>query len=115
MSLSTLPHSKLQRVSLFIDTFTKYLSCGGLFAKVANSRREALSLERGLVVGHLELFGPLIRTCRAKAIDRPISASSDAHAPVAHQQKGIAAQIVAAEEFPLKELLLTRPSSTHGL
>ena len=50
--------------------------------------------------------GPLMRTSRAKAIDRKISAFSDGHAGVAHQQKGIAAQIIAAEEFLLQELIL---------
>jgi len=50
--------------------------------------------------------GPLMRAGRAKAIDRQISAFSDAHAGVANQQKGIAAEIVAAEEFLLQELIL---------
>ena len=50
--------------------------------------------------------GPLMRPSRVKPIDRKISAFSDAHAGMAHQQKGIAAQIVAAEEFLLQELIL---------
>jgi hypothetical protein len=50
--------------------------------------------------------GPLMRAARTKAIDRQISAFSNAHTGVAHQQKGIAAKIVAAEEFLLQKLIL---------
>jgi hypothetical protein len=50
--------------------------------------------------------GPLMRAGRAKAIDRQISAFSDAHAGVANQHKGIAAEIVATQEFLLQELIL---------
>jgi hypothetical protein len=49
---------------------------------------------------------PLIRAGRAKAIDGQISAFPDAHTGVANQQKGIAAKIVAVEEFLLEELIL---------
>ena len=49
---------------------------------------------------------PLIRAGRAKAIGGQIDTLTDAHAGVANQQKDIAAQIVAAEELLLQELIL---------
>ena len=49
---------------------------------------------------------PLIRGGRAKAIEGQIGALADAHAGVANQQKGVAAQIIAAEELLLQELIL---------
>jgi hypothetical protein len=50
--------------------------------------------------------GPLIRASRAEAIAGQIGTFTDAHAGVSNQQKGIAAQIVAAEEFLLQEFIL---------
>ena len=50
--------------------------------------------------------GPLIRAGRAKAVGGQIGTLTDAHAGVANQQKGIATQIVAAEELLLQELIL---------
>src|SRR5260370_37613225 len=49
---------------------------------------------------------PLIRAGRAKAVGGQIGTLTDAHAGVANQQKGIATQIVAAEELLLQELIL---------
>jgi hypothetical protein len=49
---------------------------------------------------------PLIRAGRAKAVEGQIGTFTDAHAGVAHQQKGIATQVVAAEEFLLQEFIL---------
>src|SRR5258708_40175810 len=48
----------------------------------------------------------LIRTGRAKAVGGQIGTLTDAHAGVANQQKGIATQIVAAQELLLQELIL---------
>jgi hypothetical protein len=50
--------------------------------------------------------GPLIRAGGAQAIEGQIGTFTDAHAGVANQQKGIATQIVAAEEFLLQEFIL---------
>ena len=50
--------------------------------------------------------GPLIRAGRAKAVERQIGTFTDAHAGMANQQKGIATEIVAAEEFLLQEFVL---------
>ena len=50
--------------------------------------------------------GPLIRAGRAQAVEGQIGTFTDTHAGVANQQKGIATQIVAAEEFPLQEFIL---------
>jgi hypothetical protein len=49
---------------------------------------------------------PLIRAGRAKAVEGQIGTFTDAHAGVANQQKGIATQVVAAEEFLLQEFIL---------
>src|SRR5213594_4015509 len=49
---------------------------------------------------------PLIGPGGAKAVAGQIGALTDAHASVANQQKDIAPQIVAAEEFLLQELVL---------
>jgi hypothetical protein len=49
---------------------------------------------------------PLIRTGGAEAIEGQIGALADAHAGVTNQQKGVAAQVVAAEELLLQELIL---------
>ena len=46
---------------------------------------------------------PLIRAGGAKAIEGQIGALTDAHAGVANQQKGVAAQIIAAAKFLLQE------------
>src|SRR5215475_12717991 len=48
----------------------------------------------------------LIRGGGAQAIEGQIGALADAHAGVANQQKGVAAQIIAAEELLLQELIL---------
>src|SRR5258708_3213421 len=50
--------------------------------------------------------GPLIRAGGAQAVEAQIGTFTDAHAGVANQQKGIATQIVAAEEFLLQEFIL---------
>src|SRR5215470_12383970 len=50
--------------------------------------------------------GPLIRACGAKAMAGQIGTFTDAHAGVANQQKDIATQIVAAEEFLLQAFVL---------
>ncbi len=49
---------------------------------------------------------PLIRAGGAKAVEGQIGALADAHAGVANQQKGIATQIIAAEELLLQKLIL---------
>ena len=49
---------------------------------------------------------PLIRAGGAKAVARQIGTFTDAHAGVTNQQKDIATQIVAAEEFLLQEFVL---------
>src|SRR5207249_11255748 len=49
---------------------------------------------------------PLIRAGRAKALGGQLGTLTDAHAGMANQQKGIATQIVAAEELLLQELIL---------
>ena len=49
---------------------------------------------------------PLLRAGRAKAIAGQIGTFTDTHAGVANQQKDIATQIVAAEEFLLQEFVL---------
>ncbi len=49
---------------------------------------------------------PLIRPGGAKAVVGQIGATTDAHAGVANQQKDIATEIVAAEEFLLQEFVL---------
>jgi hypothetical protein len=54
--------------------------------------------------GHVN--GPLIRAGGAQAVEGQIGTFTDAHAGVANQQKGIATQIVAAEEFLLQEFIL---------
>ena len=50
--------------------------------------------------------GPLIFRCGAQAIPGQIGALADAHAGVSNQQKGISAEIVAAHELLLKQLIL---------
>src|SRR5438876_2650780 len=49
---------------------------------------------------------PLIRPGRAKAVVGQIGAFTNAHAGVANQEKDIATEIVAAEEFLLQEFVL---------
>jgi hypothetical protein len=49
---------------------------------------------------------PLIRADRAKAVEGQIDTLTDAHAGVANQQKGVATQIVATEEFLLQKFIL---------
>src|SRR5437870_12502080 len=51
---------------------------------------------------------PLIGPGGAKAVVGQIGALTNAHAGVANQQKDIATEIVAAEEFLLQELVLLR-------
>jgi len=57
---------------------------------------------------------PLIRAGRTKAVGGQIGTLTDAHAGVANQQKGIATQIVAAEELLLQELILLCCDSVCG-
>ncbi len=49
---------------------------------------------------------PLTWARGAKAVSGQIGTLTDAHAGVANQQKGIATQVVAAEEFLLQEFIL---------
>src|SRR6267142_1446565 len=49
---------------------------------------------------------PLIRPGGAKAVAGQIGALTDAHAGVANQQKDIATEVVATEEFLLQEFVL---------
>jgi hypothetical protein len=49
---------------------------------------------------------PLIRACRAKAVEGQIGTFTDAHTRVANQQKGVATQIIAQAEFLLQEFTL---------
>ena len=50
--------------------------------------------------------GPLIRAGGAQTVEGQVGTFTDAHAGVANQQKGIATQIVASEEFLLQEFVL---------
>ena len=49
---------------------------------------------------------PLIRAGGAKAVEGQIGTLTDAHAGVANQQKGVAAQVIAPAEFLLQEFIL---------
>ena len=49
---------------------------------------------------------PLIRARGTETVAHQIGTFTDAHAGVANQQKGIATQVVAAEEFLLQEFIL---------
>ena len=60
----------------------------------------------GLQLAERHMNRPLIRRGGAKAIARQIGALANAHAGVANQQKGVAAQIVAANQLLLQELIL---------
>src|SRR5436853_3735588 len=60
----------------------------------------------GFELAERHMNRPLTRPGRVKAVVRQIGAFTDAHTGVANQQKDIAAQIVAAEEFLLQELVL---------
>jgi hypothetical protein len=57
-----------------------------------------------LAEGHMNR--PLIRTGGAKAIASQVGALADPHTSVTNQQKGVAPEIVAAEELLLEELIL---------
>jgi len=59
-----------------------------------------------LELAERDMNGPLIFCCGAQAIEGEIGALADAHASMANQQKGISAEIVAAHELLLKELIL---------
>jgi len=58
------------------------------------------------LVAHFTGIRTLIRTCGTDTIACQIGTFTDAHAGVTNQQKSITAQIVAAEEFLLQELIL---------
>ena len=60
----------------------------------------------GFEFAERDMNGPLIRAGGAKAIARQIGTLADAHAGVTNQQKRIAAEIIAAEELLLEELVL---------
>ena len=60
----------------------------------------------GLQFAERHMNCPLIRAGGAEAIEGQIGAFADAHAGVTNQQKSVAAQIVAAEELLLQELVL---------
>src|SRR6266568_7842481 len=49
---------------------------------------------------------PLVLARRAEALKRQIGTLANAHASVANQQKGVAAQIVTADQLFLQELIL---------
>src|ERR1035437_3697337 len=53
----------------------------------------------GLELAEGNMNGPLIRACRAQAIEGQICALADAHAGAAEQQEDVSAQIVAAQEL----------------
>ena len=60
----------------------------------------------GLEFAQWDMNSPLIGSCHAEAIPGQVGAFADPHAGVANQQKGVAAQIVTAEEFLPQELIL---------
>ncbi len=60
----------------------------------------------GLQLAERHVNRPLIRAGGAETIAGQIGALTDAHTGVTNQQKSIAAQIVAAEELLLEELIL---------
>jgi hypothetical protein len=60
----------------------------------------------GFELAERHMYRPLIGPGRAKAVVGQIGAFTNAHAGVANQQKDIATEIVAPEEFPLQELVL---------
>ena len=62
----------------------------------------------GLHFAERHMNRPLIGTRGAKAILGQVGALADADAGVANQEKSVAAQIVAAEELLLEELVLQR-------
>src|SRR5262249_1346705 len=60
----------------------------------------------GLELAERHVNRPLIGSGRAKAVEGQIGTFTDAHGGVANQQKDIATQIVAAEEFLLQQLVM---------
>src|SRR5262249_51378367 len=60
----------------------------------------------GFELAERHMNRPLIRSGRAKAVVGQIGAFTNAHAGVANQQKDIATEIIAAEEFLLQGVVL---------
>ena len=60
----------------------------------------------GIEFAERHMHGPLIRASGAEAIEGQIVALADAHAGVANQRKDVAAEIIAAEELLLQQLIL---------
>ena len=57
-----------------------------------------------LAEGHMN--GPLVRACGVEAIEGKVGRFADAHAGVAQQQEYIGTEIIAVQQFLLKELIL---------
>ena len=60
----------------------------------------------GFELAEWDVNRPLIGPGRAKAVVGQVGAFTNAHAGVANQEKDIATEIVAAEEFLLQEFVL---------
>jgi hypothetical protein len=60
----------------------------------------------GFEFAERDMDGPLVRTSGTEAVRCQIGALTDAHAGVADQQEDVRAQVVAAEELLLKQLIL---------
>ena len=73
-----------------------------------SSRHEGIDGDHafGFEFAEGDMNGPLIRAGGAQAVVGQIGALADAHAGVAEQQEDISAQIVAAKELLLEELIL---------
>jgi hypothetical protein len=63
-------------------------------------------LDRPTIEGNMD--SPLLRAGASQAVIRQIDAFADTHAGVAEQQEDISAQVVAAEQLLLQELILLR-------
>ena len=62
----------------------------------------------GLELAEGNMDRPLVRPCGSQAVIRQIDAFADTHAGVAEEQEDISAEIVAAEQLLLQELILLR-------
>ena len=60
----------------------------------------------GFVFAERHMDRPLMRSGGAQAIEGQIDALADAYTSMANHQKGVGAQIIAAEELLLQELIL---------
>ena len=52
--------------------------------------------------------GPLVRPDGAQTIDREVDTFADAHAGMTDKQQGITGEVIAAQQFPLDQLILFR-------